>query len=147
MPVISRSLSSLFTAIPAMLWLVMLNLVDSGEYFWIVYLNVCVAFVAISLLLGFIAPSLLIKTPLRGPLTWVFVQGGMAWLGAIILLGLLNLTPLCVGQDNGDGNNNLALCVFQSVAVGIAYLPLELIMLVGSAVIGGWVISKTLDGN
>jgi hypothetical protein len=147
MPIISRILSSLFTAIPATLWLVMLTFVNRGEYFWIVYLMVCIAFITISLLLGFIAPPLLIKTPLHRPWTWIFIQGGAAWLGAIIVLGLLNLTPLCVGQDNGDGNNNLALCIFQSVAVGIAYSPLELIMLVGSAVTGGWVISKTLDGN
>ena len=145
MPFASRIMSALFTAIPALVWLLLSVVMDKREYYWLTYFIVCIVFLVASLLIGFIAPSILIKTSLRRPWTWILVQGGVTWLGALVLLGLLNLTPLCVGQNNGDGNNNLALCILQSVAVGIAYSPLELILLAGSSVTGGRMISKMTD--
>ena len=32
-------------------------------------------------------------------LLWFFGQGLLAWLAAVLALGLVNLTPLCVGQE------------------------------------------------
>jgi len=118
---------------------------DRREYFWITYFIVCIVFVIISLLLGFVVPSLLNETSLRRPWTWILIQAGSAWLAAVIILGLLNLTPLCVGQNNGDGNNNLTQCIVQSGLVAITYSPLELIMLAFCAITGGLVISKIQD--
>jgi hypothetical protein len=65
----------------------------------------------------------------------------LSGLVAILALGLLNLTPLCVGQDNGDGNNDLALCVLQSVMVAIVFSPLEFVLLCLTALPGGWLIT------
>ena len=147
MSLASRILLSIFTATPAIIWLILSTIMDRREYFWSTYVIVCAAFVVISFLLGFIAPSLLIKTPLYRPWTRILIPGGLAWLAAVSILGLLNLTPLCVGQNNGDGNNDLTQCLVQSVLVAIVYTPLELIMLAMSAITGGWIISKILGGE
>src|SRR5258707_9607355 len=143
MPLASKILSSIFSAAPALLWLFMAITMERREYFWLTYFIVCIAFVAISVLLGFVVPSLLAKAPLHRPWMWILIQGGFAWLAAILILGLLNLTPLCIGKDNGDGNNDLTQCVAQSILVGVVYSPLELIMLTLSALTGGFIISKT----
>jgi hypothetical protein len=106
------------------------------------YYIVAVAFALISFLLGFFLPGLLPGRWLRHPRLWLFGQGFTAWLVAILVLGLLTLTPLCVGQDNGDGNNNIGLCIAQTVLVSIVYSPLELILLCLSALPGGWFLKQ-----
>jgi hypothetical protein len=45
------------------------------------------------------------------------------------ILGLLSLTPLCIGQDNGDGSNDLGLCAFQAMLLAVLYSPPVLLML------------------
>jgi hypothetical protein len=64
----------------------------------------------------------------------------LAWLVAILALGLVNLTPLCVGQENGDGTNDFALCMLQTVMVAIVFSPLEFVLLCLTALPGGWLI-------
>lgn len=58
----------------------------------------------------------------------LFIGSSIAWLVAVITVVLLSITPLCVGQDNGDGVNNLALCVVQVSLAGIAYSPIVLLL-------------------
>lgn len=42
--------------------------------------------------------------------------GGMtAWGLSLPVLVLTTLTPLCLGKDNGDGRNNVAMCLFLAV--------------------------------
>jgi hypothetical protein len=78
---------------------------------------------------------------------WFFGQGLLAWLVAILALGLVNLTPLCVGQDNGDGNNDFALCMLQTVMVPIVSSPLEFILLCLTALSGGWLIKRLVKSE
>jgi len=84
------------------------------------------------------------KLRLNHPWLWILVQGLLAWAMTLFVLGLLNLTPLCVGQDNGDGNNDFALCNFMTALSGVVYTPLYLGMLVISSLIGNWVLRKKL---
>lgn len=40
----------------------------------------------------------------------ILSREGIAWCLSVLVLAVINLTPLCLGQDNGDGRNNLAMC-------------------------------------
>ncbi|MCU0612042.1 MAG: hypothetical protein MUE60_09675 [Candidatus Eisenbacteria bacterium] len=47
-----------------------------------------------------------------GPTTFrILSREGISWCLSALVLAVINLTPLCLGQDNGDGRNNLAMCV------------------------------------
>lgn len=138
----TRLLSILFTSIPAALWLTRVLLTDGDDYFWLAYIIACGFFLTVSLVIGFLGPTLFPQSFKRHPGLFIFGQGLMAWMSAFFVLGILNLTPMCVGQDNGDGNNDLVMCVIQTVLVGLAYSPLELFLLVPSAVIGGFLLRK-----
>ena len=137
-----RVLSTLFTSIPAALWLMLVVLAKGNDYYWPVYIVTCGVFLAVSLAIGFLGPALFPQAFMQLPGLFIFGQGLLAWMATFIFLGMLNLTPLCVGQDNGDGNNDLALCIVQTLLVGFFYSPLETIMLLLSAVIGGLVLRK-----
>jgi hypothetical protein len=91
---------------------------------------------------GFLGPTLFPQAFKRYPGLWIYAQGVLAWIVAVIVLGTLNLTPLCVGQNNGDGNNDFPLCIVQTVLVAFVYTPLEFFLLFLSAVIGGLVLRK-----
>jgi hypothetical protein len=137
-----RILSILFTSIPAAFWLMLVILAKGNDYYWPAYILTCGFFLAISLAIGFLGPTLFPLAFLRHPGLFIFGQGLLAWMAAVIVLGMLNLTPMCVGQDNGDGNNDLARCIVQTLLVGFFYSPLETIMLLLSAVIGGLVLRR-----
>lgn len=51
------------------------------------------------------------------------LAGFVAWGLSFPVLLVINLTPLCLGQDNGDGRNNVNMCIFLAV-VWFAYLSL-----------------------
>ena len=105
-----------------------------GDYQRPIQLWACAAYLAASLALG------LVLAPARGARA---LQGGLrctlacaiAWCVALIVLGAISLTPLCVGQDNGDGINDLGLCVLQVIGVGVAMTPIQL-ALVAAATAG-----------
>jgi hypothetical protein len=102
---------------------------------------------AVSFALGFFIPALVPTHWKRHPILWFFSQGLLAWLVAILALGLVNLSPLCVGQDNGDGNNDFALCMLQSVMVPIVCTPLEFILLCLTSLSGGWLIKRVVKSE
>jgi hypothetical protein len=138
----SRLLSILFTSIPAALWLTLVFLAYGDDYYWLAYIITCGIFLGVSLFIGFLFPIFFPQSFKRRPGLWIFGQGVLAWKAAFFVLGLLNLTPMCVGQDNGDGNNDLVMCVVQTMLVGFVYTPLEFFLLLLSAVIGGRVLRK-----
>lgn len=76
---------------------------------------------------------------------WLFTQGILAWLVALLILALLNSTPLCVGRNNGDGMNTLFLCALQTIGVALTYTPVELIFLGMSAMLGNFFIRARAD--
>lgn len=142
MSLLLRTLSAFFTAIPAVGFNILILIFRSSDYYWPTYWLASIIFLMTSLLLGFFLPPLLQRLRITRPWIWLLIQGLLAWAIAIVVLLCLNVTPLCVGQDNGDGNNDLALCIVQSVLAGLAYSPLEVVMLLMSAAGGGMVLAK-----
>jgi hypothetical protein len=147
MSIFFRFFSGFVTMLPAtVLW--MLIFISAGsEYFWKSYFIVSGVFLAISFALGFFIPALAPVHWKRHPILWLFGQGMLAWLVAILALGLVNLTPLCVGQDNGDGNNDFALCMAQTAMVPIVYSPMEFILLCLAAFPGGWLLKRLVKSE
>ena len=139
----SRLLSALFTVLPGFFLLLMFLLSGSigRDYWWSTYLTVLIVLLSSSLFFGFVLPTVFQKFRLRYPCMWILVQGLLAWILTVLVLGFLNLTPLCVGQDNGDGNNDLGMCMFMTLLSGIVYVPLYFGMLAISSLLGHWLLS------
>ena len=138
----TRLLSAFFAVIPGFIFSI-LFLVSrwlGREYWWGTYLMVLVVLLIASLSFGFKLPNLFQKLRIRQAWIWILIQGLLAWIVALIVLGFLNLTPLCIGQDNGDGNNDIGMCFFMTALSGLVYTPLYLGMQTISALIGHWVI-------
>jgi hypothetical protein len=144
MSIFSRTFSIVLTVIPALVAWQFVVLTMGGQYYEAPYLLTSYFFLAVSLLLGLSVPVLLPASWKRHPSIWLFAQGLLAWLAAALCLCLLNLTPLCVGQENGDGTNTLSMCNAQTVIVSLVYSPLECSTLLLAALPGGWLIKKWL---
>ena len=142
MSIYLRFFSGFVTALPALVFWMLISTSAGSDTFWKSYFIVSGVFLAVSFALGFFIPALAPKHWKRHPTLWLFSQGVLAWLVAMLALGLANLTPLCVGQDNGDGNNDFALCMVQTVMVAIVFSPLEFILLCLTALPGGWFIKR-----
>lgn len=140
----SRFLSASFTAIPGFFFFLLFLSSNwlGRDYWWGTYLAVLIVLLCSSLLFGFTLPSLFQKLRIHRPWIWIAAQGLLAWTVALIVLGILNLTPLCVGQDNGDGNNAVGMCMFMTVLSGIVYTPLYLGFLSISSWSGHWMLSS-----
>ena len=140
----SRLLSAFLTTLPGLFFFI--SFLRSGwigrEYWWRTYLTVLIVLLLSSLLFGFALPALFQKLRLRNPWIWIFSQGLLAWALAFFVLGLLNLTPWCVGQNNGDGNNDFAMCNLMTALSGAVYTPFYFVMLTVSSLIGHWVLQR-----
>ena len=147
MSILIRVLSGIFTTIPAIVFGALIILNTGNDYYWTVYYLVAAAFLVTSVLIGIFLPAAIPSRWLRRPGLWLFGQGFIAWLVSLLVFGLLNLTPLCVGQDNGDGNNDLALCIVQTILVSLVYSPLEFILLSLSALPGGWLVKRLIKSE
>ncbi len=124
-------------SLPAVLvgaW-VLTNIGDG--YYWPTYLIVATAFLVASFLFGFLLSPRPRGARFREAWTRLFLGGALGWISALATFGALNLTPLCVGQDNGDGINNLALCMSYTFIVTVVYSPLILTLLATNAALGG----------
>jgi hypothetical protein len=87
----------------------------------------------------------LVWAPAPGERTWQvglrwLLIGVLAWSAALGARAGLSLTPLCVGQDNGDGVNDLGLCMLQVAVVGLVCTPIELALIAATSV-GGALLS------
>ena len=142
-----RFYSALVTALPATALWILISKTMAGEYFGKTYLIVSGIFLAVSFAFGFSIPALAPAHWKRHPSLWIFGQGVLAWLMAVLVLAVLNFSPLCIGQENGDGTNNIAQCMMQTVMVPIVFSPLELILLCLTALPGGWLIKRLLKSE
>ena len=116
------------------------------EYFFLTYAIVGGVYWLLSFAAGFFAPR-----HAGAGRSWkrvallAFRDLALAWGASMVLLAILNLTPLCVGQDSGDGLNSIADCVVQSVAV-VAIFTLPVLGLAGLAAVGlGRRLGKTAN--
>jgi hypothetical protein len=138
-----RFISGFVTTLPAtvMMW-ILISMAKENEYYWLTYFIVGAVFLAVSFALGFFVPALAPVFWKRYPGLGLFAQGLLAWLAGVFVLGLLNFTPLCIGQENGDGNNSLSNCMAQTVMGPIACAPVEFVLLCLVALPGGWLIKR-----
>ncbi len=65
------------------------------------------AFLTISLSGGDAAPGISARQ--------FFTAALIAWLVSCVALAIINFTPMCLRQDNGDGTNTVGMCVFLTV--------------------------------
>jgi hypothetical protein len=147
MTIFIRLFSAVITSLPAVVCWLIISKAAGDEYYWPAYLVTGGTFLVASFLIGFCAPGLFPSHWKRHPILWLFVQGLLAWLVAELVFGVANFTPLCIGQDNGDGNNDIGLCMAQTVMMSIVYSPLEFILLFLTTIPGGWLIKKTFKSE
>lgn len=140
-----RLTSAMFVAIPAFIFTALSFFLLRNEYFWMTYVVTSAVFVVASLVIGVTFPYKLSGRRIHSPWMWLFTQGILAWLVALLTLALLNSTPLCVGRNNGDGMNTLFLCSLQTIGVALTLTPLELVLLGMSAMLGSFIIRARGD--
>ncbi|HMZ08321.1 MAG TPA: hypothetical protein PK078_11930 [Anaerolineales bacterium] len=138
MSLMDRFTSALFTAIPGGLFFIA-TLASASmmarEHFWSSIFLGALTLLGAALLFGFVIPPMFRSTGLG-----ISAAGFAAMLFSLLVIALLNSTPLCVGQNNGDGNNSFGMCmayvVLYSIFYGIPYMAL----LGLSALIGHWAL-------
>ena len=137
-----RWISALFTAIPALVFSLYMLGSSRDEYFWTTYAATSFTYITASLFLGLALTPRLQHSRLGRPWMWIGLQGLIAWMVTLLALALLNLTPLCIGQDNGDGLNDLGLCTFYTMVVSLVFTPLVMTLLALCAAMGGRLIGS-----
>ena len=137
-----RILTSFWVALPALLTGLAAFYTLGDEYYRPTYLLGCAAFLITSFIAGGIVPPQAYQGHWMKSWLGLFLAGAAAWLLAVITLALLNLTPLCVGQDNGDGINNLGLCSLYTILITLIYSPPLLLILGVHAVLGSAIVRR-----
>ena len=146
---INRITSTFFSALPSLLffiWFLFFSGSRHEDYFWSTYLIVLSVLLGSSIVLGFAVPSLFQVIRIRQPWIWILTAGTVAMLLALLVLTALNATPLCVGQDNGDGNNDFGMCMAYVVLDAVIFAPVFLFLQTVCAPIGHWVM-KMIQRN
>ena len=105
------------------------------EYYWISILTGVSVLLGSALLFGFFVPP-----AFRPKWFWIMAAGLAAMLMALFAIAVLNTTPLCVGQNNGDGNNDFGQCMGYVILYAFFYGIPYLFLLAVSAFVGHWVI-------
>lgn len=138
MSFITRFFSSLFASLPAALFFLLVIGSQSmrQEYYWTSILSGVVILLGTAMLLGFALPA-----GLRPRWLWIWLAGFAAMLSALAMIAVLNATPLCVRQNNGDGNNDFGMCMGYVILYAIFYGIPYLVLLTFSALIGHWVLT------
>jgi len=128
-------------SIPALLLLAFAILSYRQEYFFSMYAIAWSVFWIASFFAGFMIAHFMPPGASRWRKVLLFFIGGLlAWVLSLAVLGASSLTPLCVGQDNGDGNNDIFLCLFQTALVSLVYTPPALLSLSVAAFIASFVL-------
>jgi hypothetical protein len=142
-----RLLTGLSSALPALLVGLCVFTCFRDEYYWLSYLIMAGIFTLSSFGWGYLLPSWMRGSRFNYPWLWVFIAGGLSWVLAISMLGLLNLTPLCIGQDNGDGINDAGLCFLYTALAGLVYTPGMLVLLLANSFIGGKILGRWITSS
>lgn len=135
MSIITRISTAFFTALPGSLFfLLVISSNMHKEYYWPSILTGVSVLFGSALLLGFT------QSPrVRPKWIWIIAAGFAAMTLALLAISLINATPLCVGQDNGDGNNDFGRCMGYVMLYAIFYGIPYMILVTASAVAGHWV--------
>ena len=138
----SRIFTCIFSAFPSILFGICVLTSFIEEYFWLTYAFMAVIFFGASSFLGLILPSILREGRFNYPWLQIFISSSLAWLVALIGFGIINLTPLCIGQDNGDGNNGFSLCFLYTLLAALMYSPALFPLLLINAAISGNIFTR-----
>jgi hypothetical protein len=132
-------LSFLHTVPASVFLLVVLSFRD--EYYFTAYLLMAIVFWCVSLGFGVrnSQPEALLEE--RAGLL-LFASMFFSWLIALFALGFINLTPLCIGQDNGDGINGMNECVLYTILASIIYSAVMIPMIGVVSLSGRWLIRR-----
>jgi hypothetical protein len=106
---------------PALLFALSTVVLSWGEYYAFTYLIVSAVFCTLSFLLGTNIPARVRLGQGDRIKLLVFRSTALAWIASLLLLAILNVTPLCVGQNNGDGRNTIGMCCSYTVVASAAY--------------------------
>lgn len=130
-----RIFSTLLSALPGLFFYAFLSVMSAGQYWQPVYQIAGAAFIVSSALSGLVLATLFQSERSRfRAAAAVFCAVVLGWLAFTCVLGLANLTPLCVGQDNDDGNNDVAMCILIAVLSTAVYTPL---IFIGAGICSG----------
>jgi hypothetical protein len=123
-----RILPALLSSLPGMGMNVFYLLTRTGQYWEPVFQAAAVVFILAGAVCGPLLAGLLHAERARiRAAAAVFCAVLLAWLACSLVIGLLNLTPLCVGQNNGDGMNDLGMCIFISSITAVSSIPLAVL--------------------
>jgi hypothetical protein len=130
----------LFHSIPGLLFM-LFAFSMRDEYFFTVYLLTSIVFLLTSIGIGIYH----VRGPddfLKKPTALLFFGMMFSWILALLTLVVLNLTPLCVGQDNGDGMNGFSQCIMYTLLSGGVYTIMILALAAAVAYTGGFVCRR-----
>ena len=130
----------LFHSIPSLLFM-LFAFTMRDEYFFTVYLLTSIVFLVSSIGMG-IHHVRRSDAFLKKPTALLFFGMMFSWVLAFLTLAVLNLTPLCVGQDNGDGMNGISQCIMYTVLSGSIYSMINLALVAAVAYTGGFVCRR-----
>lgn len=119
-----RIFITLLSALPGAAALLLAGIIQPGEYYRPVLLASAGALALFAAPVAFLLSGRPWFARSR-PRAALAVMGGFlaGWLAALLVAGAFNLTPLCVGADNGDGNNTIGMCVFYTLLWAAFYTP------------------------
>jgi hypothetical protein len=107
--------------VPAFLFWFFIQLIAHAEYYFIAYASMALVYLAGSFLSAITIVYRISHEESPKNITGnLFKASTTAWLVSLLTLTILNLTPLCVGQDNGDGSNDVKLCVIYTWLVALS---------------------------
>ena len=137
----SALITGSITTIPAILFLVFILLTTRGQYYASAYIIMGIVYFAASFFAGSLTANRFAGQVTRRRMAlYLFLAVTLAWFFSLLVLMALDLTPLCVGQDNGDGNNDLPMCIFQTLLVSIFYTPPALLVIGMASLLASWLI-------
>jgi hypothetical protein len=133
MALLNRAATSIFTAAPSAVFFVA-AITSEGmrqEYYWTTILTGVSVMLGCSVLFGFVLPPRLYPKWL-----WITIAGVAVMILALSTVAILNATPLCVGQDNGDGINDFGMCMGYVLVYAVVYGIPYLALVTASALVG-----------
>lgn len=86
----------------------------SSEYWGRIYGFWGLIFATISFIMMFFFLSLKNSNGAK-TIPQLFTVGSLSWAISFVGLAIINFSPLCLGQDNGDGYNYLGNCVLLTI--------------------------------
>lgn len=130
-------------ALPAVFFLTYILRSFKNEYYFPTYLSMGLFFFVASFLSStFITHRFMNRVSHRRLVFYLFLGSAIAWIFSLVILGILSLTPLCIGQDNGDGSNDLFLCGLQVVLVSLSYSPFALLTIAIASFVASRLLPK-----